>query len=625
MKNLNLLLLFLLMTSSVSLSQQFDGSVNQPGTEVNPISVDIQKLPPFSEIFNKNITKERGALPEDRIRDYIPPSVIPMQSDNIMGPTIYVKGYAGPNQNGWYPADADIAAGPAHVMVVTNEQFHIYGRSGTLPLLSTNSLQTFFNRIGKSIFDPKVAYDPWKGRWIMLALESDGLLSYHWLAVSKTSDPTGQWWIYQFPAHIDGSTTTQNWADYPGLGFSAYGSSASDSSAIFITSNMYNQSGAFQYAKIRCIKAQQVYNGGSAGYYDFWGMTDANTTKSFTIKPACQWWSTSFGQEYLINTYGGSNNYITLWRIDHPLWWVANGISITRQSTITLSLPYSVPTSTKQPGGVVVDAFDCRAQDIIMSSGLNTSAQQKLYIYTALPSKYVFSQVDTNSVINYYKLNITDNIAEVQINFGNQGYWWTFPKVAPVYKSPYVGDTVFISVVLGGSALYNESVVTTYSRNGNIGSYLVVQAGGTGHYGNFRFGDYSGAVIDPLQNGNVWVNSMRNKSGGWGTGIGYVSNNPISGIEKYDELIPENFVLYQNYPNPFNPSTTITFSVHKSDYVSLKVFNSIGMEVATIVNTKLSAGNYKIDFDGRSLPSGIYFYRLSIGNFSDTKKMILVK
>jgi hypothetical protein len=49
------------------------------------------------------------------------------------------------------------------------------------------------------------------------------------------------------------------------------------------------------------------------------------------------------------------------------------------------------------------------------------------------------------------------------------------------------------------------------------------------------------------------------------------------------------------------------------------------MEVATIVNTKLSAGNYKIDFDGRSLPSGIYFYRLSIGNFSDTKKMILVK
>lgn len=625
MKNLILLLFVILITSSVALSQSVQSSKNPEGMEVKPESVDVQKLPPFVKILSINIPHERGTLPEDRIRDYINPGAMPVQADNIMGPSIYSKGYAGPNQNGWYPADADIAAGPSNIIVVTNEQFHIYGRSANLPLLTSNSLQNFFNRTGKSVFDPKVAYDPWKNRWIILALEQDALFSYYWLAVSQTSDPTGSWWKYQFSAHIDGSTTTQNWADYPGLGFSAYGSLSTDSSAIFITSNMYNQSGNFQYAKVRCLKAQQVYNGQSAGWWDFWGMTDANSGKSFTVKPACQWWSTSFGSEYLINSYGGSSNYLSVWRIDHPLWWVTGGPSITLQSTINLSIPYSVPTSTKQPGNVKVDAFDCRTQDVIMTRGLNTSSVAKLYIYAALPSKYVWNVNDTNSIINYYKLNVTDNTAEVEYNFGNSGYWWTFPKVAPVYKSPYVGDTVFISAVLGGATLYNEAVAISYSRNGALSSYVVIQAGGTGHYGNFRFGDYSGAAIDPLQNGNVWVNAMRNQSSVWGTGIGYVSNNPISAITPIDEVIPKSFALGQNYPNPFNPSTVISFSVNKLTNVTLKIYNSLGMEVETLVDSKLAAGNYKVDFNGGKLSSGIYFYKLSADNFSETKKMILVK
>ncbi len=91
---------------------------------------------------------------------------------------------------------------------------------------------------------------------------------------------------------------------------------------------------------------------------------------------------------------------------------------------------------------------------------------------------------------------------------------------------------------------------------------------------------------------------------------------------------PENFSLAQNYPNPFNPSTKINFSIPQGtsrENVSLKVFDMLGNEVATLVNEKKSAGNYEIKFDASGLSSGIYLYTLQSGGFVETKKMIYLK
>jgi hypothetical protein len=95
-------------------------------------------------------------------------------------------------------------------------------------------------------------------------------------------------------------------------------------------------------------------------------------------------------------------------------------------------------------------------------------------------------------------------------------------------------------------------------------------------------------------------------------------NNNISGI-------PNEFELSQNYPNPFNPVTKINFSIPKDGFVSLKVFDMLGREVATLVNGKISTGSYSIDFNGGRFPSGTYFYKLESEGFSDVKKMILIK
>ena len=89
--------------------------------------------------------------------------------------------------------------------------------------------------------------------------------------------------------------------------------------------------------------------------------------------------------------------------------------------------------------------------------------------------------------------------------------------------------------------------------------------------------------------------------------------------------VPTDFSLNQNYPNPFNPSTTISYSIPEDNFVTLKVFNVIGEVVATLVKKEMKAGNFKVNWNAVNLPSGVYFYKLSAGSFSEIKKMVLLK
>jgi|GEM_PF-2975730 len=99
----------------------------------------------------------------------------------------------------------------------------------------------------------------------------------------------------------------------------------------------------------------------------------------------------------------------------------------------------------------------------------------------------------------------------------------------------------------------------------------------------------------------------------------------VTGIANESSNIPSRFSLSQNYPNPFNPTTQIEYSIPKSSYVSLKVYNSIGQEVATLFSGNRLTGKYSVTFDAGKFASGVYFYRLQAGGFSSVKKMILLK
>tara|TARA_Y100000034_G_scaffold96029_1_gene116849 strand:+ start:677 stop:1135 length:459 start_codon:yes stop_codon:yes gene_type:complete len=92
-----------------------------------------------------------------------------------------------------------------------------------------------------------------------------------------------------------------------------------------------------------------------------------------------------------------------------------------------------------------------------------------------------------------------------------------------------------------------------------------------------------------------------------------------------DKFIPTKYSLSQNYPNPFNPTTTISYSVPLSGLVSLKLYNTLGDETATVVDGIKDIGYHSIQFDGSHLPSGVYFYKLGYKNNTITKKLILMK
>jgi hypothetical protein len=148
-------------------------------------------------------------------------------------------------------------------------------------------------------------------------------------------------------------------------------------------------------------------------------------------------------------------------------------------------------------------------------------------------------------------------------------------------------------------------------------------------YSNLSFGSETDIISD--QFGNIWFSGTNYNGFNNDAAIVKYLQAPTS-VEPVSHVVPDEFRLMQNYPNPFNPSTRIRFSVAsrngrggESENVSLKVFDVLGKEVATLVNEKLNAGSYEARFDASGLASGVYLYKLQAGSFSSTKKMLLVR
>ncbi len=187
-------------------------------------------------------------------------------------------------------------------------------------------------------------------------------------------------------------------------------------------------------------------------------------------------------------------------------------------------------------------------------------------------------------------------------------------------------DPIDTSVIIGGCVegspndhtWYRSAYLAQFDRNGN-------------EVDTTRWNFDQTATINQVNDckfdaqGNLFVLGNTNYNG-YGPNGGYLQKYAIiTGVPRETSGIPKNFGLSQNYPNPFNPTTRIEYRVPSISYVVLTVYDVLGREVAVLVNEEKSAGNYSVVFNANNLPSGIYFYRLQAGNFTETKKMILVK
>jgi hypothetical protein len=169
---------------------------------------------------------------------------------------------------------------------------------------------------------------------------------------------------------------------------------------------------------------------------------------------------------------------------------------------------------------------------------------------------------------------------------------------------------------------------------GDYDSTLVLSGGGN----TFLYQAYLGRVqISANGTLDVFVDDEAIRTGQTGTlvgdvcrtwydGVSYaqVGNGSVASVSK-EVNVPKEFVLGQNYPNPFNPMTTIDYSLPEKGYVSLKVYNLVGQEVATLVHKEMPAGSHRISWNAQNLPSGVYFYRITVGSYSNTDKMVLLK
>jgi hypothetical protein len=184
----------------------------------------------------------------------------------------------------------------------------------------------------------------------------------------------------------------------------------------------------------------------------------------------------------------------------------------------------------------------------------------------------------------------------------------------------------FPSVSVSGSVVH---VVWEDDRDGNTELYYKCSTDGGTNWGadtrltnNPAFSRYSSVSASGSSVHIVWEDS---RDGNYEIYYKRDSTGNITGIENTGSELPVQFTLEQNYPNPFNQSTSIQYVIGSRQFVQLKVYDVLGNEIATLVNEEKSVGSYEINFNARSLSSGIYFYNLQAGSFVEIRKMILIK
>lgn len=323
-----------------------------------------------------------------------------------------------------------------------------------------------------------------------------------------------------------------------------------------------------------------------------------------------------------------------------------------------------------------------RNNDAINSTGINGAGGGGLRIGDGRPT--LLNNIIMNNrgkygagiVLNYAGATLKNNLicynTQSSTFFGGAGIWAN--DILSVYSNLIENNTIIhnaSTLGTGGVLCYNGAVLilrnniiwgnTTPFANpqqilipgsGTVTvSYCDVQNGYTGtgnistypQFADTNFilasgspcidgGDTSSVYYDPADSVNPTLakfpakGTRKNDIGAYGgPGSFLLSNNMVIGVPNNNTNLPEGFLLYQNYPNPFNPTTSIKYSVSGVQNVKLEVYDILGKEVATLVNTRQSAGIYEVKFSGEHMSSGIYFYKLTAGNYSDRKKMLIVK
>jgi len=434
---------------------------------------------------------------------------------DALAPTVTAN-FAGIPQTQFQPPDCAVGVGPQHVLASVNADLACYSKAGAQ--LFRVALTAFFNPVlqGAVIFDPRVAYDHYADRYIVVATArvNNPPASFHVVAVSQTPSPQGGYWLWALNARLDGSTLTNNWADYPMLGF--------DTQAIYISSNMFAFSGGFQYAKLRILNKAELYAGGvgpnhSVRWFDFWGLRNVDNSLAFTVQPAVHFRGLGGNPPaYLVNAIFPGASLLTKWTLTNPLaLWAGGAAALTRVSVQTMS--YELAPDAQQLGSATrIETNDSRLLNAIYQ---NAGGVQRLW--TCHTARFTWQgDSEARSVVQFYEIDIAGNNVVQQGRFGASGLYYFFPAI-----QTDANRRAFVVFARSGSNEFAQLRQTgrrvSDPLNTLQGSALI-QAGASSYTGG-RWGDYFGVSRDGGNPGVVWLYGEHAAAGNtWATRIASV-------------------------------------------------------------------------------------------------------
>ena len=476
--------------------------VRLTGEPVSPRSFNFSNLAPRQpgEGFVREIHKPKGEDEEhDRRLEQLkrnPPQILPSNLRTLTldpnagaaalrvrpgaGPMAPVAGtgFEGISQAGYIPGEPTVAAGPLNVFTAGNVSVTVTNKDGTNRVETLG--RTFFGvSAGEgSISDAQCYYDAIRGRFVALCFTIGTAPNYSsfYLAISKTNDARGQWWLYKFDMTKDGTTPTLNWGDYQALGVS--------DDKIAMTAQMFNFGGnAYQYQKVRVLDRAAAYAGQTLTYVDFanFGPPPGGDQQDVFVTKAARNLSAGDNTIHLlcIRTQGGVNvTYRTI--TGSP-----SAPTLSAGTLVPVS-PYAPPANAKQKGTTtLVPTNDCRPTDFYVRNGVLTVAWHTSVSLGTLVA-----------AVRLVQMRTSDQAVLTDETYAAAGTNFYFPAV-----TVDSAGTIFLGFDRSSETEYPSSYATGRRRQDLTLQPSVLLKAGTAPNLTTRWGDYTGIDNDASLSG----------------------------------------------------------------------------------------------------------------------------
>ncbi|MBL8962938.1 MAG: hypothetical protein JNK70_02595 [Phycisphaerae bacterium] len=414
------------------------------------------------------------------------------------------------------PPDPDLATNGVHIVAVTNDDFAVYDTCGNL-LYSIDIEDYLGTDAAYLLFDPKIIYDPWNGRWVMMWHKKRDATKESTMIIMVTSGATpfgltgaGAYW-YEFNMRQDIGTADESWADYYDLGFS--------NTAITFSGNQFRWTGGFRWARARFVDKTQIYSASTATFYSFTLTTNPDGSTASTPRAAKMQssWSESGANidGIFISSRGGGGSRLTIRKL-------TNAFSSAALSATDINVgAYTSPPNAVQPNGLTLDTIDCRLMVAVVTN--DTLGTNGIELFTGLTTGF---NNGTEARCHLFKLNPVGNTLKWESQFGATGNYYWFPSAA----ADYSGSCFWVFSRTANTAGNEPQARYVDFNKGTFSSSSSLLRVGDGNYNGFRWGDYLGGQLDWVDYGNnfsipgrpakVWLIGQYGRPNTWRTHIG---------------------------------------------------------------------------------------------------------